>query len=84
MKQVSYSGKYSLSASRAHQSYLQFSFVAGNALVVIQIFKFVSVQYYQLSISIIDIEFPAKITPLSIFFKIRIIFEYPYYWQISV
>ncbi len=27
MKQVSYSGKISLSASRAHQSHLQFSFV---------------------------------------------------------
>ncbi len=31
MKQVSYSGKYSLSASRVHQSNLQFSFVVGNA-----------------------------------------------------
>ncbi len=31
MKQVSYSGKYSLSASRAHQSHLQLSFVVGNA-----------------------------------------------------
>ncbi len=31
MKQVSYSGKYSLSASRAHQSHLQFFFVVGNA-----------------------------------------------------
>ncbi len=31
MKQVSYSGKYALSASRAHQSHLQFSFVVGNA-----------------------------------------------------
>ncbi len=31
MKQVSYSGKYSLSASRAHQSHLQFSSVVGNA-----------------------------------------------------
>ncbi len=31
IKQVSYSGKYSLSASRAHQSHLQFSFVVGNA-----------------------------------------------------
>ncbi len=31
MKQVSYSGKYSLSASRAHQSHLQFCFVVGNA-----------------------------------------------------
>ncbi len=30
MKQVSYSGKYSLSACRAHQSYLQFSFVVRN------------------------------------------------------
>ncbi len=29
MKQVSYSVKYSLSASRAHQSHLQFSFVVG-------------------------------------------------------
>ncbi len=29
MKQVSYGGKYSLSASRAHQSHLQFSFVVG-------------------------------------------------------
>ncbi len=29
MKQVSYSGKYSLSASRAQQSHLQFSFVVG-------------------------------------------------------
>ncbi len=27
MKQLSYGGKYSLSASRAHQSHLQFSFV---------------------------------------------------------
>ncbi len=27
MKQVSYSGKYSLSTSRDHQSHLQFSFV---------------------------------------------------------
>ncbi len=31
MKQVSHSGKYSLSASRAHQSYLRSSFVVGNA-----------------------------------------------------
>ncbi len=31
MKQVSYSGKYSLSASRAHHSHLQFSFVVGDA-----------------------------------------------------
>ncbi len=31
MKQVSYSGKYSFSVCRAHQSYLQFSFVVGNA-----------------------------------------------------
>ncbi len=31
MKQVSYSGKYSLLASRAHQSHLQFSFVVGDA-----------------------------------------------------
>ncbi len=30
MKQVSYSGKYSLSASKAHQSHLQFSFVVGD------------------------------------------------------
>ncbi len=29
MKQVSYSGKYFLSASRAHRSHLQFSFVGG-------------------------------------------------------
>ncbi len=29
MKQVSYNGKYSLSASRTHQSHLQFSFVVG-------------------------------------------------------
>ncbi len=32
MKQVFYSSKYSLSASRAHQSHLQFSFVVGSAL----------------------------------------------------
>ncbi len=31
MKQVSHSGKYSLSASRAHHSHLQFPFVAGDA-----------------------------------------------------
>ncbi len=31
MKQISYSNKYFLSASRAHQSHLQFSFVVGNA-----------------------------------------------------
>ncbi len=30
MKQVSYNGKYSLSASRAHQSDLQFSYVVGD------------------------------------------------------
>ncbi len=30
MKQVSYNGKYSLPASRAHQSHLQFSFVVGD------------------------------------------------------
>ncbi len=30
MKEVSYSGKYSLSASRAHQPHLQFSFVVGD------------------------------------------------------
>ncbi len=29
MKQISYSGKYSFSASRAHQSHLQFSFAVG-------------------------------------------------------
>ncbi len=32
MKQVSYSGKYSLSDSRAHQAHLQFSFVVEDAL----------------------------------------------------
>ncbi len=31
VKQVSYSGKYSLSASRAHHSHLQFSSVVGDA-----------------------------------------------------
>ncbi len=31
MKLVSYSGKYSFSASRTHQSHLQFSFVVGDA-----------------------------------------------------
>ncbi len=31
MKQVSYSSKYSLSASRAHHSHLQFSFLVGDA-----------------------------------------------------
>ncbi len=31
MKQVSYSGKYSLSASGAHHSHLQFSFVVRDA-----------------------------------------------------
>ncbi len=31
MKQVSYGGNYSFSASGAHQSHLQFSFVVGNA-----------------------------------------------------
>ncbi len=31
MKQVSYIGKYSFSASRAHQPHLQFSFVVGDA-----------------------------------------------------
>ncbi len=30
MKQVSYIGKYSLTASRAYQSHLQFSFVVGD------------------------------------------------------
>ncbi len=30
MKQVSYRGKYSLSASRARQSHLQFCFVVGD------------------------------------------------------
>ncbi len=30
MKQVSYSGKYFLSAGRAHHSHLQFSFVVGD------------------------------------------------------
>ncbi len=34
MKQVSYSGKYSLSASRAHQCHLQFSFVVLGMLSV--------------------------------------------------
>ncbi len=33
MKQVSYSGKYSLLAGRAHQSHLQFSFVVGMLFV---------------------------------------------------
>ncbi len=31
MKQVSYSGKYSFSATRAHHSHLQFSFIVGDA-----------------------------------------------------
>ncbi len=31
MKQVSYIGKYSLSATRAHHSHLQFSFLVGDA-----------------------------------------------------
>ncbi len=31
MKQISYSGKYSLSASRTHHSHAQFSFVVGDA-----------------------------------------------------
>ncbi len=35
MKQVSYCGKYSLSASRAHQSHVQFSFVVGDAFSTI-------------------------------------------------
>ncbi len=35
MKQVSYSGKYSLSASTARQSHLQVSFVVGNAFSTI-------------------------------------------------
>ncbi len=35
MKQVSYIGKYSLSASRAHQSHLQFSFVVKDAFSMI-------------------------------------------------
>ncbi len=35
MKQVSYNGKYSLSASRAHQSHLQFSFVVGDVFCII-------------------------------------------------
>ncbi len=33
MKQVSYSGKYSLLASRANQSHLQFSFVVGDIFI---------------------------------------------------
>ncbi len=44
MKQVSYSGKYSLSASRAHQFHLQFSFVVGNAFyprfLQVQVFNY--------------------------------------------
>ncbi len=35
MKQVSYSGKYSLSASRARQSDLQFSFVVEDAFSMV-------------------------------------------------
>ncbi len=35
MKQVSYSGKYSLSASRVHHSHLQFFFVVGHAFSTI-------------------------------------------------
>ncbi len=35
MIQVSYSGKYSLSASRAHQPHLQFSFVVWDAFSTI-------------------------------------------------
>ncbi len=35
MKQVSYSGKYSLSASRAQHSHLQFPFVVGDAFSMI-------------------------------------------------
>ncbi len=36
MKQVFYNCKYSLSASRVHHSHLQFYFVVGDALVVVQ------------------------------------------------
>ncbi len=39
MKQVSYSGKYSLSASRAHHSHLQFSLVVGDAFSKLQLFQ---------------------------------------------
>ncbi len=38
MKQVSYSGKYSLPASTAHHSHLQFSFVVGDAFSTIIIY----------------------------------------------
>ncbi len=37
MKQVSYCGKYSLSAGRAHHSHLQFSFVVGYAFFKLEI-----------------------------------------------
>ncbi len=35
IKQVSYSGKYSLSANRVHQSHARFSFVVGDAFSTI-------------------------------------------------
>ncbi len=38
IKQVSYSGKYSLSASRAHQCHVQFSFVVEDAFSMIIIY----------------------------------------------
>ncbi len=39
MKQVSYGGKYSLSASRAHHSHLQFSFVVGDAFSKLELYQ---------------------------------------------
>ncbi len=39
MKQVSYSGKYSLSATIAHHSHLQFSHVVGDAFSKLELFQ---------------------------------------------
>ncbi len=56
MKQVSYGGKYSLSASRAHHSHTQFSFLVGDA-------------FYQWFLSDIDLIEPQNIFFFSIFEK---------------
>ncbi len=37
MKQISFSGKYSLSDSRAHHSHLQFSFVIGDVFSKVEL-----------------------------------------------
>ncbi len=67
MKQVSYSGRYSLSASRAHQSHLQFCFVVWD--VFCQRFLHVQVFNYHRESYMRPVSFCTKLNSEQFLFK---------------